>query len=78
MSVDSLMNPKYQNTTAENTLCVMKNKLIDTKFIFMANETSKAKQNLLKWNIQHRYNNNDLLQGKPLPHCQEEEKITNH
>ena len=29
-SVDSIMNCKYKNITLENTLCVMKNKLIDT------------------------------------------------
>ena len=29
-SVDSIMNCKYENTTLENTLCIIKNKLIDT------------------------------------------------
>ena len=33
-SIDSIMNSKYKNTL-ENTLCVIKTKLIDTKPIFM-------------------------------------------
>ena len=67
-SVDSIMKCKYKNTTLENTLCVIKNKLINTKQIFMAIETSKDKQNGQKENIitiMMIYCN-----VKPLPHCQ--------
>ena len=58
------MNCKYKNTTLENTLCIIKNKLIDTKPIFMATVTSMGKQTGQKGTIQHHYNNDDLLQGK--------------
>ena len=43
---------------------LIKNKLIDTKSIFMATVTSTGKQNGQKGTIQHHYNNDDLLQGK--------------
>ena len=70
-SIDSIINCKYKNTTLENTLCIIKKKLIDTKPIFMATETSNGKENGQKGNIQHHYNNDDLLQYiEPLPHCQ--------
>ena len=69
-NVDSIMNCKYKNTKLENTLCVIKNKLIVTKPIFMATVTSTGKQTGHKGTIQHHYNNDDLLQGKPLPHSQ--------
>ena len=62
-SVDSIMNCKYKNTTLENTLFIIKNKLIHTKPIFMATVTSMGKQNRQK-SIQHNYNNDDILQGK--------------
>ena len=42
----------------------MKNKLIDTKSIFMATVTSIGKQNGQKGTIQHHYNNDHLLEGK--------------
>ena len=58
------MNCKYKNTTLENTLCVIINKLIDTKPIFMATVTSTGKQTGQKGTIQHHYNNDDLLQDK--------------
>ena len=48
----------------ENTLCVIKNKLINTKPIFIATVTSMGKQTGQKGTIQHHYNNDDLLQGK--------------
>ena len=38
-NVDSIMNCKYKNTKLENTLCVIKNKLIDTKPIFLETVT---------------------------------------
>ena len=58
------MNCKFKNTALENTLCIIKNKLIDTKPIFIATVTSICKQNIQKGTIQHNYNNDDLLQGK--------------
>ena len=63
-NLDSIMNCKYKNTMLENTLCVLKNKLIYTKPIFMATVTSMGKQTGQKGTIQHHYNNDDLLQGK--------------
>ena len=59
-SVDSIMNCKYKNTALENTLCIIKNKFINTKPILY----SMGKQNGQKGTIQHHCNNEDLLQGK--------------
>ena len=55
------MNCKYKNTTLKNMLCNIKSKLIATKPIFMAAETSNGKQNGQQGNIQHHYDNEDLL-----------------
>ena len=66
-SVDSIMNCKYKNTL-ENMLCIIKNKLIDTKPIFIATVTSMGKQIRQKGTIQHHYNNDDLLEGKKKPY----------
>ena len=66
--VDSIMNCKYKNTTLENTLCIIKNKLIDTKPIFMATVTSTGKQTGQKGTIQHHSIIAIYCMVKPLPH----------